>query len=197
MSYADEQCRTLGCEAAAGFHETIRCEAHYWEILRGGADSRRPGRPAGEPQRDVQADAKAITLAVLGSDAGSGTRAELLPAAMSPGDFSTAARVAVENGWLAQGEDRRFTPGDTLPPGKIPAEIRATMLVRWLREQPGWVPADDAARAVGFANKTGSYGRIAKIARGRGEMEGSQNGVRAVTPGTRPTAAEFDALRAA
>lgn len=169
----------MTCAEAPTVKGTALCAVHYVETMaavRASMHRNPKRRPDDEPARDIEADARTVVLKVL--ETGGRTRQELR-GSMPEAAFNVAAVEAVSRDWIVR-DGNIFRPGSKLP-DRVPVEVRATMLVRWLRAQPeGWVPANTAAQAIGFKNKTGAYVRVAKLARERGEMESSNQGVRAI-----------------
>lgn len=77
-----------------------------------------------------------------------------------------AIALAERLGWVTAGQ-RLLTPGDTVPPGRIPREVRAAMLTRYVRAQrPRTVTFAEAAAAIGLTK--GGVPRVAAYAREQG-----------------------------
>jgi len=57
-------------------------------------------------------------------------------------------------------------PGETIPPGKLPKEVRALMLTRFAREAGRRVSSAEAAAAIGLT--LGSFPRVVAFARAQG-----------------------------
>ena len=166
-------CRSsAGCSEAAG-RGTFGsfCEAHAAELaaLRArwftaeGSVRKTPADDA--PPTPVEDDARAVAVEVL--RAGRASRAALAATLdYAATRLDRAVRYAERAGWIAP-TSHGLTAGDVIPPGRLPKQVRAAMLVRFVRDAGRVVPADEAAAAIGLA-RGGSFPRVVAHARDAG-----------------------------
>jgi len=168
------RCRSsAGCPEAAGHGTHARfCAAHAAELAAVRArwftpegNARRT--PADEaPTTSVEDDARAVAVEVLRD--GRAARLEVRERlGWPPARLDPAVTYADGAGWIVAMPSRGLVPGDVIPPGKLPKEVRALMLARYVRTAGRVVPADEAARAVGVS-RGGSFPRIVRHAVERG-----------------------------
>ncbi len=73
-----------------------------------------------------------------------------------------AVAAAERAGWIGA-SPRGLVPGERLPEGKLPKEVRAAMLGRYARERGVTVSSAEAAAAVGLT-PGGSFPRVLRLA---------------------------------
>lgn len=125
------------------------------------------------PSTGLEDDARALAVAVLRD--GTLTKTQLLERlSFTQRQLERARTYAERQGWVSA-STRGLAPGEVVPDGKLPVEVRAAMIVRHVRETGGTVPADDIAAAVGVS-RTGSFARALALAVKDGHVT-TKNGV--------------------
>ena len=148
------------------------CEAHAAELAAvrarwftaEGSVRKTPADHA--PPTPTEDDARAVAVEVL--RAGRVSRPALADTLdYAPSRVDRAVRYAERAGWIAA-TAHGLTPGDVLPEGwRLPKQVRAAMLARFVRDAGRVVPADEAAAAIGLA-RGGSFPRVLGYARDAG-----------------------------
>lgn len=163
------RCRSSArCGREAGEGQSF-CEDHAEEIAAlkarwfspNGSVLRTP--TDGTVPTRIEESAHALALNIL-RDGG----ITLGAARKSIGSGADRAIAYAERSGFVRTERQALIPGDVIPPGKLPKEVRAAMLARHLREVGGTISRDDAAAAIGLT--PGGLGRVLAFARERGSV---------------------------
>jgi hypothetical protein len=163
---SSERC---GREAGHGTFGTF-CEAHASELSEikarwftpTGAVQPRP--VANTLASATEVDGRALTLEVLRT--GRATRRALSSKLdLGPNQLDRAVIYSERKGWISRTR-LGLEPGDVIPEGRLPREVRAAMLARFVRSESRTVSLDEAAAAIGL--ERGGIPRVVALARNRG-----------------------------